>query len=436
MLGKAGFKIRRLCSNRPEVLRDVSVEDRVANVNIEESELPCMKALGVQWNAETDMFTFKLNPPQDVVYTKRGFLKKLAMLFDPLHMLAPFTVRARMAMQETWLLGLGWDDEFPSNLKKMCQEWFSQLPELSGIQVPRCYHVAEKIVEDASIHTMVDASLLAYAAVSYARHKYEEGEVTVRFTAAKAKIAPMKATSVPRLELMAAVLGLRLARKVSELLQIPFENCTLWTDKIHQKSSPRQWRDVPTDLNCADDATRRLHAKVLTGEQCWFRGTEFQSEHEDAWPQGKCTVLEERSEKCLAEIVKPKMTFAIEISQPLMNPLKYSSWNRLRGVTAWVRHFADLLLAKVKNKQGEPLDVVTRSRLTLTPTEIDRGGKLWVKQAREERFPEEIKDLIGGKDVRGQNHLKLLTPIVDELGIMSRREDWTEQNYLTMQHTP
>ena len=70
LLGKVGFKIRRWCSNRPEVLRDVPVEDRVANVNFEESELPYMKALGVQWNAETDMFTFKLNPPQDVVYTK------------------------------------------------------------------------------------------------------------------------------------------------------------------------------------------------------------------------------------------------------------------------------------------------------------------------------------------------------------------------------
>ena len=77
---------------------------------------------------------------------------------------------------------------------------------------------------------MVDASLLAYAAVSYVRHKYEDGEVTVRFIAAKAKVAPTKAISVPRLELIAAVLGLRLARKVSDLLETPFENCTLWTD--------------------------------------------------------------------------------------------------------------------------------------------------------------------------------------------------------------
>ena len=59
---------------------------------------------------------------------------------------------------------------------------------------------------------MVDASLLAYAADK------EDDEVTVRFIAAKVKVAPTKAISVPRLELMAAVLGPRLARKVSEVL--------------------------------------------------------------------------------------------------------------------------------------------------------------------------------------------------------------------------
>ena len=59
---------------------------------------------------------------------------------------------------------------------------------------------------------MVDASLLAYAADE------EDDEVTVRFIAAKVKVASTKAISVPRLELMEAVLGLRLARKVLELL--------------------------------------------------------------------------------------------------------------------------------------------------------------------------------------------------------------------------
>ena len=88
------------------------------------------------------MFTFKLNPPQDVVYTKRGLLKKLAILVDQLQMIAPFTIKARVVMQETWLLGFGWDYEFPGDLEKTCQEWFSQLPELSGVRVPRCYRAA------------------------------------------------------------------------------------------------------------------------------------------------------------------------------------------------------------------------------------------------------------------------------------------------------
>ena len=78
---------------------------------------------------------------------------------------------------------------------------------------------------------MTDASQLAYyVTVSYVRHEYEDGEINVRFVAAKDKVAPTKATNIPRLELMAAVLGLRLLRKVSELLKVPFENCILWKD--------------------------------------------------------------------------------------------------------------------------------------------------------------------------------------------------------------
>lgn len=73
------------------MLEGISVEDWVANFNIEESELPYMKALGVQWDAETDVFILVLNVPQDTVYRKLGFLQKIAALFDSLQMLAPFT---------------------------------------------------------------------------------------------------------------------------------------------------------------------------------------------------------------------------------------------------------------------------------------------------------------------------------------------------------
>ena len=56
-------------------------------------------------------------------------------------------------------------------------------------------------------------------------------------------------------------------------------------------------------------------------------------------------------------------------------------------------------MARVK-KQGKLLGVVISCGLILTPGEIERAGKLWVKQAQKERFPEEMKDLIGGKEVK------------------------------------
>ena len=72
-------------------------------------------------------------------------------------------------MQGTWLPGLKKDD-----LKQTYQEWFSELPEFFRGQLSRCYRIAEKIVVYTSIHTMVDAYLLAYADVTYVGHKYED----------------------------------------------------------------------------------------------------------------------------------------------------------------------------------------------------------------------------------------------------------------------
>ena len=72
------------------------------------------------------------------------------LLLNPLQFFAPFAIIARMLTQETWLLGLDWDEEFPSDLQT-CQEWISQLPELSEVQVPRRYRLAQKNVVDSSI---------------------------------------------------------------------------------------------------------------------------------------------------------------------------------------------------------------------------------------------------------------------------------------------
>ena len=103
LLSDAGFHAQKWCSNRMKVLEGIPENDRATGVKFEESELPSVKTLGVKWNANEDEFSFIVKEINLPVYTKRGLLSRIATLFDPLQFLAPYTIRAKMALQESWL---------------------------------------------------------------------------------------------------------------------------------------------------------------------------------------------------------------------------------------------------------------------------------------------------------------------------------------------
>ena len=124
-------------------------------------------------------------------------------------------------------------------------------------------------------------------------------------------------------------------------------------------------------MNCADDATRGLHAKELLSDHRWFSGPQFLYKREEDWPRRKRIKAEERSEDYVAEIAKSKMTFAAEISQTWLDPLKFSSWTRLIRVTACVLRFVAKLLAKVPQNP----EIETCGEVILTPAELDKAGK-------------------------------------------------------------
>ena len=54
-----------------------------------------------------------------------------------------------------------------------------------------------------------DASIDAYAAAAYLVCRYPSSKPTSRLIASKSRITPLKATTIPRLELMGAVLSTR-----------------------------------------------------------------------------------------------------------------------------------------------------------------------------------------------------------------------------------
>ena len=125
LLAMAGFKLRKWSSNEPVVIEDVPKEDRLPTLELDKDILPKTTTLGVMWEAERDFFTFQVQQPliNNKAPTKRNVLSAISSLFDPLQFLAPFTVRAKVLMQEIWMAGVDWDEELPENLKVKWEKW-------------------------------------------------------------------------------------------------------------------------------------------------------------------------------------------------------------------------------------------------------------------------------------------------------------------------
>ena len=164
--------------------------------------------------------------------TKREYLRKIATMFDPLGLLAPYILRAKLIMQDIWLSGIDWDQCIESETMTKVAHWFEEVPKVEQSRVPRCIK-GESQVKDMTVHAFSDASVRAYGTVVYSRNEYENGEVSVRLIAAKSKVAPMAAISIPRLELMAAILNMELTLAVKDALELDISKCTFWTDRFN-----------------------------------------------------------------------------------------------------------------------------------------------------------------------------------------------------------
>ena len=230
----AGFHVRKWISHRPEVIEDIPDQDRAAEIDLSKTEFQVTKTLGVLWIAQEDKFSFQYSaPPDGFVFTKRNVLKKTATIFDPLGFLSPFTVRGKLLMQEAWTETVTWDEVLPFQLANKWKTWFGELPDLAKNKIPRCLKDSHSKEERLTIHTFTEASEKAYAAAVYARYEFEDGSIGTRLITAKSRLAPLKALSIPRLELMGAVIGLRLTKQVCEALGVQRNKATYWVDSCN-----------------------------------------------------------------------------------------------------------------------------------------------------------------------------------------------------------
>ena len=122
-----------------------------------------------------------------------------------------------------WCKKLEWDEEIPVELQRVLKRWLQGISEIKGFEIKRCYYQQGWQCSNIQLHIFCDASEAAYGAVGCLRFEFKDGSVCCSFVMAKPRLAPIKTLTIPRLELNAAVIGVKLFNLIIHEIDLPIE---------------------------------------------------------------------------------------------------------------------------------------------------------------------------------------------------------------------
>ncbi|XP_051172885.1 uncharacterized protein LOC127289150 [Leptopilina boulardi] len=448
-----GFEMRNIMTNSAEVREKLNPAYLAPlNKNLSLNEESNARVLGVNWTPSTDNLFFSVKFPKlektlltgETPPTKRQLLKILMSLFDPLGLLSPLTIRAKILLQDIWKEGTQWDEEVPAGIAKLWSEWLDDLRSSEKLRIPRHYMNGMEKTSELQLHVFCDASVQAFAAAAYLRME-GENEIRVTLVTSKTRVAPIKLLTVPRLELQSAVMAARLAAFVRKEHNLNIDKVVFWSDsqtalswiksdarkylpfvahriaEILDITSPTDWRWVPTKDNVADLATRSKIDEKLDQSSRWFQGPDFLYRPETEWPAQK--TQDGQSENVTSEMRK-ECCFAITVESTLkiQRSRKTLTWLYTVRVMAWVQRFID----RCKRKSD------SYTTWELTGTEIQRAEETVLKQSQKESFPEEWQRLQTTKQVPSSSKIFSLSPVFKD-GLIRLDGRVTDKNGSTFQ---
>ena len=218
-----GFKLTKFISNHPDVLSAIPEEDRKVGVKDQDlltGKVPEERALGVLWNTDNDTLCFNINIIEKPL-TKRRLLPMLSSIYDPLGLVSPFLLKGRKIIQELCKDSFQWDHPIPENIKQQWLKYKSNLGKLSSIKIARCFKPKNfGNVKGYTLHRFSDASNAGYGQASYLRVVNEDGKVHCCLLLGKSRVTSLKFVSVPRLELAAAILSVKISQQLKQKLDI------------------------------------------------------------------------------------------------------------------------------------------------------------------------------------------------------------------------
>ena len=230
--------------------------------------------LQASWCIKSDCFKFHILV-QDRPLTRRGILSTVGSVYDPLGFLAPLLLVGKRLLQELCKGKVDWDDPIPENVRECWLRWREELHLLENLAVPRCFKPEDfGTVTSTQLHHFSDANTNGYGQCSYIRLENDKGKICCLLVLGKARVASLKMVTIPRLELTAAVVLVRVSEMLRQELQYEGVQEIFWTDskvvlgyikndskrfhvfvanrvqQIRDQTSPSQWRRCLAWYHC------------------------------------------------------------------------------------------------------------------------------------------------------------------------------------------
>nr|CAI5826088.1 unnamed protein product [Callosobruchus analis] len=421
LLSDYGFQLRKWLCNEPKLLNEFNVDSKI-DVSVLNIEDEACKTLGVFWDAKNDQIKYTMNNhgTNREFYTKRTVLSIISQLFDPLGLLGPIIINAKLIMQELWKEQVGWDEELPKNINKKWIHFKNDLAKVNEINIPR--HAFFSVYIAVELHGFCDSSILAYGACIYIRCSLCSNQFYSQLLCAKSRVAPLKQVSLPRLELCGCVLLANLAKKVKESLRINFNKHYFWTDsmialawidnnptkwktfianrvsEIQSLTNTTDWHHVKSQENPADLLSRGTTVNALSHSDLWWFGP--------AWLQTNNQNWEICEPVCMSDLpeMRTVCNLSVNESNVTLNYIlnKFSSLETMLKVVAYVLRFTEnMKLPRESRKLG-----------ALTPEEIDVSMQFLIKQAQRDSFQKEYDGLLQNKIISSKSKLVSLNPFM------------------------